>query len=373
MIRLTRAGALFLGALVLLYFASLTSQSPLLLLLIGIVGGCYLVNLAVARRMVRHLEIQAPHTVHLPEGRRLPQPWRIINRSAQPAALVRVEAAAGAGFGVSRLAGHAETSVVPDLIFWRRGVYPYAEVTVSSTYPFGLLKVSRRLSLAGEVVVYPALFEVPSPRAAGFDAVVGGKFKGRRRAAAGAEFAGVRPIQPGDSLKQIHWKSSSKGLGLMVKTFDEELSGRVAVVMDCGHSGDPKAFDDCARAAGSLIFAALDAGHQVEWIDVAHRQPLPISPFSDGQELLDRLARITAVAGSLTGEALLECAERVARKSALCLVLTVCQADTLKAIDLLRERKRVVSLYLPETAARSADAIGRPALVYDERGLKEPA
>lgn len=116
--------------------------------------------------------------------------------------------------------------------------------------------------------------------------MVGGKFRGHRQTGAGDHFSGVRPQQPGDSLRQIHWASSAKGLGLMVKVFDEELSGRVAVVLDCGSSGDAAAFDDAVRAAGSLVFAALDAGHHVEWLDLASLEPDLIPPFADGHAIL---------------------------------------------------------------------------------------
>lgn len=124
--------------------------------------------------------------------------------------------------------------------------------------------------------------------------MVGGKFRGHRQTGAGNHFSGVRPHQAGDSLRQIHWASSAKRLGLMVKTFDEELSGRVAIVLDCGSSGDAKVFDDAVRAAGSLVFAALDAGHHVEWLDLASMEPDVLPPFADGHEILDRLARLRA-------------------------------------------------------------------------------
>ena len=165
--------------------------------------------------------------------------------------------------------------------------------------PFGLVRVGRRQRLAGDVVVYPAIYETAPPRAAGYDAMVGGKYKGGRRSNSGSQFSGVRPAQPGDPLKHIHWKSSSKGQGLMTKSFDEELSGRVAFIMDCGQSGDPKILDDCARAAGSLMFAALDEGHHVEWVELAGMNRLIVPPFSDGHEILDTLARI-----ELTGDCL---------------------------------------------------------------------
>ena len=82
--------------------------------------------------------------------------------------------------------------------------------------------------------------------------------------------------------------------------FEEELAGRVGLILDDGHSGDAKIFDDAARAAGSLMFSALDAGHHVEWISLGELTLRLVPPFADGQEILDRLARMPLAPGCLT-------------------------------------------------------------------------
>ena len=369
MINLTKTGKAFLTVSVALYLASLTSQSGLLLLLVGILLGCVLVNLAVAWRTLRSIEVQTTPVVHLHEGERLSHPWRMANRGRQPAGFLQVESGKDVVFRLGTLAPRQEVTVLPDLTFSQRGVYALSGFHLSSIYPFGLVKVSRRLTLAGEVVVQPAVYPAPCPRAAGFDTVVGGKFKGRRHSTAGSYFAGVRPLRPEDPLKHIHWKSSSKGQGLMVKTFDEELSGRVAVIMDCGQAGDARMLDDCVRAAGSLIFTALDAGHHVEWIGLHDPRPLLIPPFADGQEILDTLARVTEDRESLTRDRLQTAASRVSPRSAVCLVVTAVNEALRETLEELRQQNRVVSLYLPEQCADAGDFGDVPILRYTEREI----
>jgi uncharacterized protein (DUF58 family) len=200
--------------------------------------------------------------------------------------------------------------------------------------------------------------------------MVGGKHRGTRRTTSGTHFAGVRPLQAGDPLKQIHWKSSSKGLGLMVKTYDEELSGRVAVIIDCGHSGDEKVLDDCVRAAGSLMFAALDEGHHVEWIELSTLESHLVPPFDDGHEILDALARVEMKTGCLTETALTQAIAKVSHKSAICLVLTELNADVQKVAHDLRARNRIVSVYVPAAlaAAGHRESLGDAAIFeYGER------
>ena len=232
MIRLTQTGKIFLGVCILLYFASLTSQSGLLLLPIGILCGCYLVNGLVAWIGIRSLTVEAPSSIHLSEGQAMSQSWRVTNPGRYQSAGVQIECSGRILLGVGLLPPGETILVVPKLDFNRRGVYAYSGVEIVSAHPFGLMKASRRLELRGEVVVYPALYQAPLARVAGCNTMVGGKLKGRRKVSTGINFAGLRAFEAGDPLRQIHWKSSSRGQGLMVKTFEEELSGQFTFITD---------------------------------------------------------------------------------------------------------------------------------------------
>ena len=371
--RVTPLGWLMLALVLLLYGASITAQSGLLLVPAGILLGCFAVNLVSAGRALLRLELAAPATAHVVEGQRLNQPWHVRNAGRSSVALVAAQSADGCLFKLPQLAAGASASVIPELQFHRRGVFAHDQVRLATAFPFGLVRVARRLTLAGEVVVHPAVYPVPAPRAAGFDVMVGGKFRGHRQTGAGDHFSGVRPHQAGDSLRQIHWASSAKGLGLMVKTFDEELSGRVAIVLDCGSSGDPRAFDDAVRAAGSLVFAALDAGHHVEWLDLAAREPDVIPPFADGYEILDRLAWLPSEPASLEPERLRGALLRLSAKSAVHLVLTQPAPAAVEAAKQLRQSGRCVSVYLPAGARADEDFGGAEVWLYREHSLQEVA
>jgi uncharacterized protein (DUF58 family) len=354
----------------LFYLAALTSQSGLLLLLVGIVLGCFTVNLAAAWRSVRELELRVPPSVRLSEGQRLWQPWKLSNPGKRPAGFIQVDSPAGRLFRAGRLEAGQVASVVPDLTYGRRGVYRHDQVRLASLYPFGLVEAARRLDLPGEVVVCPAVYAVEPPRAAGYDVMVGGKHRGQRRSASGIHFAGVRPHQPGDPLKQIHWRSSAKGQGLMVKTYDEELTGRLAVITDTGHTGDEQSLDDCLRATGSLLLAALAAGHQVEWIPLTQLQPQQIPPFADGLEVLEALARIQLAPGCLNAERLAWAWERLPRKGAIHLLLTDFNAAAAELIGRLQQAGRIVCIYLP-LACRAELEPGLPVVRYTAQGWSE--
>ena len=81
--RLTSIGKLFLGLMFLFYVASVTSQSGLLLLLIGLIGGCFIVNWSFSTRNARHLKVTPPAEVYLVEGEMPGQPWKFENPCAK--------------------------------------------------------------------------------------------------------------------------------------------------------------------------------------------------------------------------------------------------------------------------------------------------
>ncbi len=89
--RLTRQGWLFLWGSVLLYVASLTSQSSLLLLLNGIFCGCYLINWRAARNTIASVDLAPPESESFAEGGSATQSWRVSNRSNQPLGPIQVQ------------------------------------------------------------------------------------------------------------------------------------------------------------------------------------------------------------------------------------------------------------------------------------------
>ena len=321
MIRPTRHGYLLLALLGFFYLASVTSQSGLLLTIMGVVLACFVLNWVRARQTLRAIQVSALPATTATEGQPVTEPWQFLNRSRQWAGVVRVQSPAGL---LCQAGPFAPGEAVPAPLlarFARRGVYPLGRCWLECHHPFGLVTSTRALVLPGEIIVYPAVYPCDPPRAAGFDMMVGGKHKGRRRVASGIHFAGIRPMLAGDSWRQIHWKSSAKGQGMMVKTFDEELSGRVTLLLGPATPGQTGWFDDAVRAAGSLMFAALDDGDHVEWRYLGDQHHHLLTPFSDANELLESLARLEVSTAALAAEAWVGALKGGSNRGAVCLVL----------------------------------------------------
>lgn len=369
MTRLTATGWGVLAAALVLNVAAITSQSSLLLLLVGILCGCLLVNATASRRAVRGLEITAPMETHLVEGMKPAQPWQIRNPAPRASLFIEVSGPAGVLFLLRALEPRASKAVLPDLAFQKRGIYSNSQIRISSTCPFGLVRSSRRMPLPGEVIVGPAVYPAPMPPAGGFDAMLGGKFTSQRRIASGISFAGIRPMRDGDSFRQIHWKSSAKGQGMMVKTFEEELSGRVAIILDTGHGGDGRIFDDCVRAAGSLIFEALDAGHHIECVNLSTLQLHLLPPFSSNEEILTLLAGLETRRDAPTPERLAAAVEKVSKRSAITLVLTAAGDAVRDCVSALVRQRRNTALCLPAGTVFPVSAAGLARYSYDDKSI----
>ncbi len=349
-IGLTKTGVCFLGLMFLFYFFSLISQIGLLYILIGIVFGCYAVNAFGAYRSVSKLELKLPEFIKTVEGKKVTTPVEVSNNSSFNIGLLEIKFGKKLLLSVSEIHAKKQVHISPDILYKIRGIYDLADLSAVSVYPYGLIRVSRKLNLRGKVIVYPAVYECEEPDASGVEPVLDGKFSGQHKSIFGNDFAGVRPFQSGDPVKYIHWKSSSKGQGVMVKQFNEKLSGRISFIID--NNAIPAGLEettlDCAvRAVGSMVFSALDAGHHTEIIDLLSLKSLQVPPFSDGDIVLETLAGIEENNKSLNRYNIEKAVSLISSKASICFILSKINTDILSYIKLLRGENRTVSVYLP--------------------------
>ena len=351
MIKLTKTGVTILGVGLCLYLASVQAVAGLLFLLLGILFGCLVINIFKAKNATKYLKLIPPNSITAREGELLNSAWTVENTSNSEIGHLDLISKWGSLLRVQCLRPREVRHITPKLKFNLRGVYKFSELKLISSYPFGLIKFWRRLGCKGEIVVYPFVYCCTPPVAAGFEPMLGGRFSGKYRCRTGDLFHGVKPFQPQDPVKLIHWRSSSKGLGLMVKEFDEQLSGRVSVILDNRQGRTlvgESSFDWAVRAAGSLILSALDAGFQVEFISLCDMKLLSIPPFMDGDIVLEALARVTPTTKQFTFQTLNEAVSRLSSKSGLSIILTEMSSDMIDYLNKTSEQgSRKMSIYLP--------------------------
>jgi uncharacterized protein (DUF58 family) len=105
----------------------------------------------------------------------------------------------------------------------KRGWHTAGTVTVSSTYPLGLFRAWSPIRFNLKALVYPK----PSPQALPFpEAQATLARQGASRKGAD-DFYGLKEYQPGDGVKQIHWKTFAKGQGLFSKQYGGDSSAEI--------------------------------------------------------------------------------------------------------------------------------------------------
>jgi uncharacterized protein (DUF58 family) len=365
--KITRAGWLLILLTFLLYLASMTSRSGLLFLILGIIFGVFVISFVGAIMSCRRIQIIPAISQNCTEGETLQESWTIVNSSSAQAGFVELWGEFGTILRVGCLPKGQTVHLTPELKMARRGAYSHKQLALTSTFPFGLVSYSEGRELDGEIVVYPAPYPCPEPPASGFEPMLGGKYHGMTRASTGDSFHGVRPYQNSDPVKLIHWKCSAKGLGLMSKEFDEELSGRVGIVFDPAAPSVDR-LDKAARAAASLVMSALDAGHQVEFVVIGTSDLVQVPPFADGSTVLECLARLNPTTPRDL-DALEQAVLTIPPKASLCFVSYGLTPDV-EGVLSQGGKRRVVRAYLPDDGS-SSNASSIPIVRYGSGHMSE--
>jgi uncharacterized protein (DUF58 family) len=103
----------------------------------------------------------------------------------------------------------------------RRGWLPMPSFHLTTRFPLGILySWTRRFTLDERCLIYPQPSD-PWPWQAQVDMEVAANL---RPSTGGDDFSGVREYRPGDSPRQIDWKSMARGRGLLTKEFASGLS-----------------------------------------------------------------------------------------------------------------------------------------------------
>jgi uncharacterized protein (DUF58 family) len=105
----------------------------------------------------------------------------------------------------------------------KRGWHKAGTVTLSSTFPLGLFRAWSPIRFNLKTLVYPKPVHksLPFPETASDDSRQGFSKKGVD------DFYGIQDYQPGDPIKQIHWKAYAKGQGLYSKQYSGESSAEI--------------------------------------------------------------------------------------------------------------------------------------------------
>jgi uncharacterized protein (DUF58 family) len=189
--------------------------------------------------------------------------------------------------GRRRFAGGFELRSVP------RGRYAFDTVRLTIEDPFALARATLVQGEPQALVVYPRLVELGRLFSEGLAQPQDGRRLLLRRPT-GYELHGVREHVEGESLRNVHWRSTARRGRLMVKELEDAPSDEVAVLLDGDESGSRgEHFEVAVRAAGSILQAHVRRGRRCALVvNSATREVQAVASEGEWHRALEVLAGV---------------------------------------------------------------------------------
>jgi len=259
--KITRGGALFTAAILVVAFGAIVSANNLLFLITAAMMATLLISGLVSRLCLAGLELDFRVPEHIPAGRSIPAHLLVRNHKWMPSFSIRVEAireeggpimTSGVYFTLIPAGATLESTV--DVRFPRRGTYRQNGFAFSTSFPFGFLEKTARVTLTREMVIYPSVDPKP-----GFDdllAGLSGEIESHYRGL-GRDFYRIRPYEAFESSRHVDWKASAHAGSLQIREFarEEEQTVEIYLDRDIAHQHEAwfeHAIDCCAFLAWRL-------------------------------------------------------------------------------------------------------------------------
>jgi uncharacterized protein (DUF58 family) len=161
----------------------------------------------------------------------------------------------------------AKSSLTADveLRFQRRGLVLQDSFGLRTQFPFSFLRKTRRVALARQVVVFPAIeptdefFEVLPLIRGEFEAFLRGR---------GYDLYRIREYAPEDSARHVDWKASAKAGSLLVREFTREDERKLRIVFDNPAPGavSEAAYERAVSLAASLAWHFAAENSQLSFV-----------------------------------------------------------------------------------------------------------
>ena len=262
-IRPTRDGWWCLGAAVGLGFAAMNTGNNLLYLLASLLLGLVIVSGVLSEQSMRRLRLAAVLPEEIYAGRATVVGARLANRKRWlPSYSVALETE-GRRLYVDRLAAGEERLVTWETRFDARGRRRLPGLRVTTRFPFGLFVKAGRVALDDEVVVFPAVRPLD---AAWRRRLVGGGARPQRRRGRGHDLYNLRDYRAGDDPRLIHWRSTAKSGGLVVRELEAETALDTRIVLVGDGRRDAARLEAALAEAASLAAYLARAGAAVELV-----------------------------------------------------------------------------------------------------------
>lgn len=231
------------------------------------------VNLALAWRASARLRAERLPAPPAFAGETVTVTAEVFSEATQPLTTLVTAAAEGnrSAWLFAPLAPGDRQTITARWAFARRGRHRLGPLAVDSSYPLGLVHVTRELSGGDTALVLPAIGPVDLELFRHWlirqRAGEGETHRPSRRASLGdGDVRGLRPYRLGDSPREIHWKTSARRNQLMVREYDCSEPIDVVLILDpwLPEAGDVSEILD-PRGWEAKVAENREAARRLEW------------------------------------------------------------------------------------------------------------
>jgi uncharacterized protein (DUF58 family) len=263
----------------------------------------------------------------------------------------------------------------------QRGLYEFGPATLHAGDLFGMSTQHREMADTDHLIVYPKI--VPLERLAlPLHGPFGDLVTPRALWEDPMYLAGVRPYQPGDPVRRIHWKASARLDRLQVKLLDPTTHARLAVFLDmqtlAGHAWwaghDPLLVELCVLVAASVAAWAAEQKLPIGLYVNGYRyrtggSTIGLPPTEHPEQLhviLEALATLMPLASIPLADVVRAEAPTLAWGTTVLAITAVPDADLMAALRQLQREGQSTALVVIGTRAQMPEADGVP--VFQVRG-----
>ena len=314
-VMLPREGLMYLIVMIVAFVASLIGRSNMLMLVFSIMAGPFVVNgwviysllknNRVSRRLPRSVMAGELVSVEvtLENRKRLFSTWLMVvrdqvNRERQRRFLDGADESLEPAVLFASVRPKSSRTACYQLRLGRRGLYQFGPMEVSTRFPLGLVERGYVSDVRSELLVHPQVGQLlpawdESPQLA-TDPV---QRAVTRRGVFDDEFHHLRDYRAGDNPRDIHWRTSARRNGLMVREFHQSRDRGLLVLIELWQSEQPTQ-DELDRVELAVSFAATICVHHLKQTRGVHQ-----TLFVAGGES----ARLNAETGGHMMESMLDC------------------------------------------------------------------
>lgn len=214
---------------------------------------------------------------------------------------------------------------------------------------FGLFsKTWTPTAMKGELLVMPLNFEVTELTFAPGDPGLGTMARATEDITSPSD---VRPYQPGDPMKKIHWKLSVRKNELMVRKFEEPILPDAMVLMDCSRPAqhqNPEAEADVRDAlletAASIMASQMRSDHNIRML-LTGKHPVEVGKGMGMPLVLENLARVDFSETERFERVLTLEMRRLRQVGAVVVITSRLSGDIVEVMTQMRRLGPVVRLY----------------------------